>query len=81
MSDMTPNRQAAEELTEIRREFEQLLARAQGALEGVPALMRRRAERSWFASVRTALDNDHDYLARGYTLQDTIDELTEGADG
>lgn len=65
---------AVEELEEVLEEMKTLLRRAHAALRGLP--QERAAGSYWLAHIRTALDNDHEYLGRSMvTMQDTIDSL------
>ena len=69
-----------ERLAEIKDEIEELLDEARGIIRSGDEGAYERALVYWLAHIRTALDNDHEYLGGSMvTMQDTIDELS-GAD-
>lgn len=68
------DRQAADELAEIKEEMRELLDRALVALKGTSE--EDRARSYWYAHMRCALDDDHGYLGGSMvTMQDSIDAL------
>lgn len=65
----------ADELEEIKAQMLDLLQEAEGLLRGTGVILDR-ARSYWLAHIRTALDDDHDYLGGSmHTMQDSIDEL------
>jgi hypothetical protein len=69
-------KEAAETLLEVKEQMIELLETARKALRGTDE--EDRAKGYWWAHIRCALDNDHEYLGGSMTtMQDSIDALTE----
>jgi hypothetical protein len=70
---------AAERLQEIKDEMKALLAEAGALVRGTDE--EDRARGYWLAHIRTALDDDHDYLGGSMcTMQETVDALAGNED-
>jgi len=74
MDEKEERKESAERLEEIKDEISELLEEAADLLPR--GIMRDRANAYWYAQIRMALDDDHEYLGSGsHTIQDSIDEL------
>lgn len=71
----------ADALEEKLDELKDLMREVRGLVQEVGGITNERAEVYWLAHIRTALDNDHDYLGGSMTtMADTIEEIRENAD-
>ena len=78
---MSPN-DIADELESIKESILSLIKDAGMCLREMEAMpdFRREAQSAkayWWAHLRCSLDNEHDYLSRNETMQDTIDALRD----
>jgi hypothetical protein len=73
---MMTKEEAADVLTDARDRIIEALEDARNALEDAAPEEWNWAEAYWWSHMRTALDEDHDYVGgAGQTMQTTIDAL------
>ena len=76
MATQTQARKEVRRLAEIKEDMLGLLDEAKHIVRGTPDW--ERAKGYWIAAIRTALDEEHEYLGGSMcTMQDTIDSLSD----
>lgn len=63
----------ADQLQGIKDQMKDLLNEAKELVRGTSE--ERRAEAYWLAIIACELDDDHTFLSRDYTMQETIDSI------
>lgn len=70
-------REAREELETAAEELGEIIERVDQTLRAIGGLTEKRARAYWFAQIRMAIDDDHDYLGSATcSMRRTIEELT-----
>jgi ABC-type transporter Mla subunit MlaD len=78
---MMSKQEAADVLTDVKERIIEALEEARAAIEDAAPEEWDWAEAYWWSHIRTALDEDHDYVGgAGQTLQTTIDSLKKVED-
>lgn len=78
MADTTPGpdpRETLDRLGEIKDEIKELVEEARATVALAFPDHSNRARRTWIARIRMALDEDHEWVGRQHTLEDTLYEI------
>jgi len=71
------------QLKELKEELKDLIARIKDEVQDASSRLDNdsiydRASHQWIAHIEMAIDDDHNWLGRQFTMQDTINELKSG---
>ncbi len=70
-------KEAADQLKEIEEKIRDLLDWAENILRRVDPAELDRANHYWLAHMRMALSDDHGYLSKDHTIQDSVEALAQ----